>query len=289
MDLAVVCGWKFRCIAEPTGPDTLQHHQAEKTILVFPCKALVSSQSNFSISCGKERWNGKQICGRGKNSGLLESQSYALITKSCFLSSTYTADLSDSFILERVRWLWNSLCFPCFGFFPYFRAWLQKQVRPSNAVWTFISKYLFRHGKDQQPWNNQASHLIMQQTGKLFVLVCCGFHSSEGCFPPGNSSNWTNGSVFWQVKTAQKTHLWNYILVASSKVNWNLGIAAHLGNYCTIAFMGYENIAWAFLVDNRWSYTQWHGLIFSRTRFLYWQGSHRSSSETLTRIKNILY
>lgn len=254
MDLAVGPGWKFRCIAEPTGPDTLQQHQAENIILLFPCKSLGSPRLILASPVARRGGNGKQICGRGKNSRLLESQSYALLTKSCFPSSTYTADLSDSFILEGARRLGNSLCFPSFGFFPYFRAWLQKQIRPLNAVWTFASKYLFRHGKDQQPWNTQASHLTMQQTRKLFVLVCCGFHSSEGCFPPGNSSNWTNWSVFWQVKTAQKTHLWNYILVASSKVNWNLGIAAHLRNYCAIAFIGYENIAWAFLVDNRWSY-----------------------------------
>jgi len=69
----------------------------------------------------------------------------------------------------------------------------------------------------------------MQQTGKLFVPIHCGFHASEGCLPPGNSSNWTNWSVFWQVITAQKIHLWNYILVAPSKVNWNLCITAHLG------------------------------------------------------------
>lgn len=198
--------------------------------------------------------NGRQICGRAKNAGFLESPSYAVIAKSCFLSSMYTANLFSPFILEGMRWLGNSLSYPYFRFFPYFRTWLQKKIRPLNAVWTFASKYFFQHGKDQ-PWNNQASHPIMQQTGKLFVPVHCGFHSSECFFPSGNSSNWTNWSVFWQVITAQKTYLWNYILVASSKVNWNLGITAHLGNYYAIAFICYENIAWVFVVDNRWCYT----------------------------------
>lgn len=153
-----------------------------------------------------------------------------------------------------MRWLGNSLSSPYFGFFPHFKTWFEKKIRPLNAVWTFVSKYFFQHGKDQ-PWNNQASHPIMQQTRKLFVLVHCVFNSSEGCFPPGNSSNLTDWSVFWQVITVQKTHLWNCILVASSKVNLNLGITAHFGKYCAIAFICYENIAWVLGVDNRWCYT----------------------------------
>lgn len=138
--------------------------------------------------------NGRQICGRAKNSGFMESLSYTITAKSCFQSSTNTANLFSPFILEEMRWLGNSLSFPYFSFFPHFRIWIQKKIRPLNSVWTFASKYFFRRGKDQ-PWNNQASHPIMQQTGKLFVPVCCGFHSSEDCFPPGNSSSWTNWSV----------------------------------------------------------------------------------------------
>lgn len=197
---------------------------------------------------------GRQIWGRAKNSGFLASPSYAVIANHASCLPHTQQIFFSPFILEGMRWSGNSLSFLYFGFFPHFRTWLQKKIRPLNAVWTFASKYFFQHGKDQ-PWNNQASHPIMQQTGKLFVPVRCGFHSSEGCFPPGNSSNWPNWSVFWQVITAQKTHLWNYILVASSKVNWNLGIAAYLGNYYAIAFICYENIAWGFVVDNRWCYT----------------------------------
>lgn len=134
--------------------------------------------------------NGWQICGRAEK---LESWSCTIIAKSCFLPSTYTASLPSPFIPEGMGLLGISLSFPYFFFLSSFLTLTSK--KKDHTIKRSLGFYFqipFSMDRTKNQWNNQASHPIMQQMVKLFVSVNCGFHSSEGCFPPGDSSNWTN-------------------------------------------------------------------------------------------------
>lgn len=215
----------------------------QKKTRVLPCKAPGLSQDYFNFAC----FEGSGECLANlwqswKAGVLVMHQNCKIMLPAFHVHSKSSLPLHP----RRDGIIRNFLKLPLLFFLSSFLTLTSK--KKDHTIKRSLGFYFqipFSMDRTKNQWNNQASHPIMQQMVKLFVSVNCGFHSSEGCFPPGDSSNWTNWSVFWQVITAQKTHLWNYILVASSKVNWNLGITAHLGNY--YAFICYENIAWVFL------------------------------------------